>query len=159
MSGAVHFTGEPAEIHWTPQPTAVVRETVAMGALSDFFSRAFGAVMAETQRQNVQLAGPPFALYRGMPTETVDVEAGFPIAGGLSDTETVATGTLPETDAFEAIHTGLYERLGEAYSAIQERIRAAGKTPSGTMWEFYLNGPPAETDPSKWQTRIVWPVL
>lgn len=150
---------EPAQVHCAAQPTAVVRETVAMAALTEFFSRAFGAVIAEAQRQNVQLAGPPFALYRGMPTETVDVEAGFPIAGGLADTGTVVTGTLPETDAFEAIHTGPYDTLGKTYSAVQDRIREAGKNPSDAMWEFYLNGPQTEPDPLKWQTKVVWPVL
>jgi predicted enzyme related to lactoylglutathione lyase/effector-binding domain-containing protein len=149
---------EPVLVHCTEQPTAVVRETVAMDALPEFFSRAFGAVMAEAQGQNVQLAGPPFALYRGMPTETVDVEAGFPVAGSLADTGTVAPGTLPEADAFEAVHTGPYDTLGETYSAIQDRIREAGKNPSSAMWEFYLNGPPSEPDPSKWQTKVVWPV-
>ena len=157
-AAASNRAAEPAQVHCTAQPTAVVHETVAMAALTQFFSRAFGAVMAETQKQNVQISGPPFALYRGMPTETVDVEAGFPVAANLSDTETVASGTLPETDAFEAIHTGPYETLGETYSAIQDRIRAAGKTPADAMWEFYLNGPPAEPDPSRWQTRVVWPV-
>ncbi|WP_342755740.1 VOC family protein [Pseudarthrobacter sp. H3Y2-7] len=149
---------QPVQVHCAAQPTAVVRETVPMTALADFFSRAFGSVMAEAQRQNVQLTGPPFALYRGMPTETVDVEAGFPITGNLSATQTVLTGTLPEADAFEAIHTGPYETLGETYSAIQDGIRAAGRTPSDAMWEYYLNGPPAEPDPRKWQTRVVWPV-
>jgi predicted enzyme related to lactoylglutathione lyase/effector-binding domain-containing protein len=151
--------GEPTQVHCTAQPTATVRETVAMSALTQFFGRAFGAVMAEVQRQNVQLAGPPFALYRGMPTETVDVEAGFPVDHSLSDTETVVSGMLPETDAFEAIHTGPYETLGETYSAIQDHIRKAGRNPSDAMWEFYLNGPPTEPDPARWQTRVVWPVL
>ncbi|GAC1490013.1 MAG: hypothetical protein NVS2B15_08290 [Pseudarthrobacter sp.] len=151
-------SGQPEQVHCTAQPTAVVRETVAMGALPEFFSRAFGSVMAEAQRQNVQLAGPPFALYRGVPMDTVDVEAGFPIAGNLADTGTVVTGLLPETDAFEAVHTGPYETLGETYSAIQDLIREAGKEPSSAMWEFYLNGPPSEPDPSKWQTKVVWPV-
>jgi predicted enzyme related to lactoylglutathione lyase/effector-binding domain-containing protein len=150
--------GEPNQVHCTEQPTAVVRETVAMAALTEFFSRAFGAVMAEAKKQNVQVAGPPFALYRGMPTETVDVEAGFPIAGSLADTGSVVTGTLPETDAFEVVHTGPYDTLGDTYAAIQKRIREAGKSPSDTMWEFYLNGPPSEPDPSKWQTKVVWPV-
>jgi effector-binding domain-containing protein len=94
-----------------------------------------------------------------MPTETVDVEAGFPVDRSLSDTETVVSGMLPETDAFEAIHTGPYETLGETYSAIQDRIRKAGRNPSDAMWEFYLNGPPTEPDPARWQTRVVWPVL
>jgi effector-binding domain-containing protein len=152
------LTSEPALVHCTEQPTAVIREKVAMNALTEFFGRAFGTVVEEAQRQNVQLAGPPFALYRGMPADTVDVEAGFPIAGSLSDAGTVVTGTLPETDACEAVHTGPYDTLGETYAAVQDHIRAAGKNPSGAMWEFYLNGPSTEPDPLKWQTRVVWPL-
>ena len=43
-------------------PTAVLRETVPMNALRDFFDRAYRSVMTAVQQQNVQLAGPPFAL-------------------------------------------------------------------------------------------------
>jgi len=149
---------EPTLVHCTEQPTAVLREKVGMDSLTEFFGRAFGTVVEEAKRQRVQLTGPPFALYRGMPTDTVDVEAGFPIPGNLSDTETVVAGVLPETDAFEALHTGPYDTLGETYTAIHDRIRAAGRTPSEAMWEFYLNGPSTEPDPLKWQTRVVWPV-
>ena len=92
------------------QPTAVVRETVPMNALRDFFGRAFGAVTGAVQQQHVQLAGPPFALYRGRPTDVVDVEAGFPLAApftnpGGEDTEVIA-GTLPAGRAYEAMHVG-----------------------------------------------------
>ena len=152
------MTPEPVPVHCSEQPTAVVREQVALDALTEFFGRAFGTVAAEAHAQNVQLAGPPFALYRGMPAQTVDVEAGFPVAGTLSGTPAVAAGTLPEADAFEAVHVGSYETLTETYAALQDRIREAGKNPSATMWEFYLNGPSTEPDPSKWQTRVVWPV-
>lgn len=148
----------PTLVHCTEQATAALRESVAMDALAEFFSRAFATVASEAQEQNVQLTGPPFALYRGASTQTVDVEAGFPISGALSNTEKVVTGTLPEADAFEAIHVGPYDTLDRTYTAVQESITAAGRTPSDTMWEFYLNGPSNEPDPSKWQTRIVWPV-
>lgn len=149
---------EPTMVHCPEQPTAALRESVAMDALTEFFSRAFATVAAEPQKQNVQLAGPPFALYRGMPTQTVDVEAGFSISGEFSDTKTVVGGALPDTDAFEAIHPGPYDTLDRTYTAIREGMKSAGRTPSDTMWEFYLNGPSTEPDPLKWQTRIVWPV-
>lgn len=159
QAGSVNAVNpEPTIVHCAEQPTAVLRESVAMDALSEFFSRAFAAVTAETQRQNIQLSGPPFALYRGTPTQTVDVEAGFPIRGTLADTDTVVTGALPEAEAFEAVHVGPYDTLERTYTAVQDRIRAAGRTPSDTMWEYYLNGPSTEPDPLKWQTRIVWPV-
>lgn len=148
---------EPRIVHTVEQPTAVVHEKVPMASLTDFFSRAFNTVMAAAQAQGVQLAGPPFALYRGMPAETVDVEAGFPVNDGFSETEEVANGTLPESEAFEAIHLGPYDTLGNTYGAIQERMRAEGLTPSDTMWEYYLSDPESEPDPTKWQTRVVWP--
>ena len=144
------------------QPTAVVRETVPMNALRDFFGRAFGAVTDAVQQQHVQLAGPPFALYRGMPTDVVDVEAGFPLAApftnaGGGDTAVFA-GTLPAGQAYEAMHIGPYESLQHTYSAIVARMQEDGASPGEAMWEYYLTDPGAEPDPAKWQTLVVWPV-
>lgn len=147
------------------QPTAVLRETVRMNELREFFSRAYRSVMSATEQQHVQLAGPPFALYRGMPTDVVDVEAGFPVAAPLpgagnaggADAGVVA-GSLPAGPAFEAMHVGPYETLPETYGAIMEKMQAEGLTPGNAMWEYYLSDPAAEPDPAKWKTLIVWPV-
>lgn len=151
-------SADPRIVHTVEQPTAVVHEHVPMAGLTEFFGRAFGTVMSAAQAQNVQLTGPPFALYRGMPAETVDVEAGFPVGPGFRGTEGVAQGALPESDAFEAIHFGPYDTLGVTYGAIQERMGAEGFTPSDTMWEYYLSDPATQPDPATWQTRVVWPV-
>jgi len=148
----------PRKIHVTEQAVAVVRERVPMDALTDFFGRAFGAVMAAVQMQGASPAGPPFALYHGMPSESVDVEAGFPIAGHFHGTGEVTSGTLPETDAFEAIHSGPYDTLGTTYDAIRQRMQEEGATPAGIVWEYYLSDPEKQPDPATWQTRVVWPV-
>lgn len=142
------------------QPTAMLRETVPMNALREFFDRAYKAVMAAVQQQNVQLAGPPFALYRGMPTDVVDVEAGFPLAapypGGAEGG--VSAGVLPAGPALQAMHVGPYDSLPETYSAVMARMRAEGLTPGDAMWEYYLSDPAAEPDPAVWKTLVVWPV-
>lgn len=140
------------------QHTAVVRERVPMDELPPFFGRAFGAVMAAAQKQAVQIAGPPFGLYRGMPTDTVDVEAGFPVAAPFAGSEGVAAGTLPACRAFEATHTGPYDTLGATYDAIQERMKEEGYSPADSMWEYYLSDPATEPDPATWKTLVVWPV-
>src|SRR6478609_4090792 len=149
---------EPRKIHVTEQAVAVVRERVPMDALTSFFGRAFGAVMAAVQMQGASPAGPPFALYHGMPGETVDVEAGFPVAGNFHGTGEVASSTLPDTDAFEAIHTGPYDTLGTTYDAIRQSMEADGATPADSMWEYYLTDPEQQPDPATWQTRVVWPL-
>lgn len=142
------------------QPTAVLRETVPMKDLREFFGRAYSSVMAAVQQQHVQLAGPPFALYRGMPTDVVDVEAGFPLAapfpgGGEGG---VVAGALPAGRAVEAMHVGPYETLPETYGKVMARMQAEGLTPGDTMWEYYLSDPGTEPDPAAWKTLIVWPV-
>ncbi|MHC6592532.1 GyrI-like domain-containing protein [Arthrobacter sp. C152] len=149
---------EPRKIHLAGQPVAVMREKVRMDSLPAFFDRAFGTVMAAVQAQGAGPAGPPFALYRGMPTETVDVEAGFPIAGDFTGTGGVEAGALPETDAFEAVHTGPYDTLAATYDSIRQRMAAGGHTPADVMWEYYLSDPREQPDPATWQTRVVWPV-
>ncbi|NVM94248.1 GyrI-like domain-containing protein [Arthrobacter wenxiniae] len=158
-SGLVNTSKPETTIVHTPaQRTAVVREVVPMEALREFFGRAFGAVMAATQAQNTRLAGPPFALYHGMPAQTIDVEAGFPVAGSFTATADVQASALPEAEAYEAIHRGSYDTLGTTYGAIQERMREDGCTPADTMWEYYLSDPAKQPDPATWLTRVVWPV-
>lgn len=53
---------------------------------------------------------------------------------------------------------GPYDTLGKTYGIIQEHMKAKGFAPSDTMWEYYLSDPATEPDPTKWQTRVVWPI-
>lgn len=148
---------EPQMIHAAEQRTAVLRAEVPLGELRDFFGSAFGTVLAAARAQNAHLAGPPFALYRGMPRETIDVEAGFPITGDFHGPADVEASSLPDVQAYEAMHVGPYETLTRTYEAIQQRIRADGFTPADVMWEYYLSGPADQADPTSWLTRVVWP--
>src|SRR4029453_17788661 len=103
---------QPTVIRTADQPTAVVRERVPMANLTDFFGRVFGAVMAATQAQNASPTGPSFAMYNGRPTDTVDVEAGFPVAPDCSASGEAISGLLPASDALEAVHKGTLRHLG-----------------------------------------------
>ena len=142
----------------SPQPTAVVREQVRMDALQDFFGRAFGTVMNAIAAQGLQPIGPPFGYYHGMPTEMVDVEAGFPVAASIKPGDGVIASSLPGGRAVESLHVGPYDTLPETYAEVQRRIEAEGLQPASDMWEYYLTDPESEPDPATWQTRIVWPV-
>lgn len=152
---------EKPEIKLVQRPehfTAVVHERVPMNELREFFGRAFGEVMAAARNQGVQLTGPPFGLYRGMPSDTVDVEAGFPVSAPFTAGAGVVAGTLPACQAFEATHIGPYDTLTSTYDGIQERMKEQGFSPADLMWEYYLSDPATEPDPATWKTLVVWPV-
>ncbi len=140
------------------QPTAVIHEKVPMKELPQFFSRALGEVYGAVQAQGLTPAGPPFALYFGMPGETVEVEAGFPVPHALKDAGAVHTGKLPGGKCVHGLHTGPYDTMSKTYGELTEWTKEHHLTPHDQVWEVYLSDPQKEPDPKKWKTEIFWPV-
>ena len=146
-------------VELSPQPTAVVHEQVPMDSMQEFFARAYDAVSHILAEQGVSPAGPPMSVYHGMPSETVDVEAGFPVAAPIQPGDGVVASSLPGGRAVESVHIGPYDTLSETYGEVQRRIEAEGLRPASDMWESYLSDPETKPDPAYWRTRVVWPVL
>ncbi len=129
-----------------------------MTDLTEFFSRAFAETMAALQAQGVDPVGAPFGKYYGRPTDTVDVEAGFPVATAVAPSGSVATGTLPGGRVVEAVHVGPYDTMEDTYSALERFFAETGLVPGDVMWESYVTDPGTEPDPARWRTQICWPV-
>ncbi|WP_127476555.1 GyrI-like domain-containing protein [Microbacterium sulfonylureivorans] len=140
------------------QATAAVREQVPMAELTEFFSRAFRDTMTALQAQGAAPTGAPFGKYYGRPDATVDVEAGFPVAGAITPDGNVLPGSLPGGRVVEAVHIGPYDTMENTYAAMERYLADANLTPGAVMWESYLSDPEAEPDPAKWQTQICWPI-
>ena len=147
----------PELVTLEPTATAVVRETVPMNKLTEYFDRAFGAVMTVVNDQGVALTGPPFALYYGMPSETVDLAGGFPTAAAITPADGVTASELPGGRAAQLLHVGPYDTLEHAYGRLMAWIGEQGLKPGGVMWESYLNEPSPDA-PEESQTLITWPV-
>ncbi|MCE7481812.1 GyrI-like domain-containing protein [Microbacterium profundi] len=139
--------------------TAALRERVPAAELTGFFSRAFRETMSALKEQNLRPTGPPFGKYYGSPNEVIDVEAGFPIAEPITPDADVVLGILPGGRSVEAIHIGPYDTIGDTYAEIERYFADAKLTPGAVMWESYLTDPATESDPSKWRTRICWPIV
>lgn len=144
-----------------PRSLLGVRETIKMSEMSemsDFMGRAFGTAAAELGKQGAFPAGPAISMYHGMPTDTVDVTAGFPAPRPITPTPGVVVETLPGGPAIEAIHTGPYDTLTQTYGELNAWLAEQKLDLATDMWEEYLVGPDTEPDPAKWQTRIVFPL-
>lgn len=142
------------------QHVAVIRRTIPTGELSGFYGTALGAVAAAVERAGGAVAGAPFGWYHGMPTETVDVAAGFPVSGleaGTLDGE-VAVLERPACLAAAATHVGSFETLADTYRELEAWLRDRQLDRAEHSWEEYLSDPQTQPDPGDWQTRIVWPL-
>lgn len=132
------------------------RDMIAEG-LAEILPRAFGHAM----EQGLQMVGPPFVRYVEQSPAFVTVEAGVPLAAvpeGAEPADGLAYGELPAGTAVATVHTGPYESLGEAHTALDRWMAAHDATPAGGPWEIYLTDPGEVPDPADWRTEVVWPI-
>jgi effector-binding domain-containing protein len=141
-----------------PRPAAAVRAQVPLDELRGVFDRGFHAVMRVVQAQGLTVTGPPFGFYPRMPTDTVEVAVGFPVAAAIEPDGDVAPFELPGGRVVTGVHVGPYETLASTYQALTEWAATQGHALAGQMWEEYLSDPAEEPDPAGWRTRIMWPL-
>ena len=139
------------------ETVARVRRRVPVEGMSEFFGPAFEQVMHAVPEAGGRVAGPPFGWYHGMPTDTVDVSAGFPVSGDVHVPDGgVVVEERPGGRAAVAVHVGDYDSLQETYAKVMAWMAEHSLEPRADMWEEYLSEP--KGDPSTWRTRIVIPL-
>lgn len=149
----------PTIVELEPQDAIAVHGEVIIADMPTFFQAAFMSSFQAAADTGVEIVGPPFGFYPEMPTDTVVIEAGFPVSAPVTTSGEVHPLVLPGGRAIEVIHVGPFETMEKTYAALQTWMEANGIRPAAGMWEVYLTDPQVEPDQSKWQTKIVWPIL
>lgn len=149
---------EPVIVTKPEVDLAVVRATVAMDALADFYDRSFREVSEVLARQGVVPTGPAFGVYFGSPGVTADVAAGFPVDRPIEAEGNVTSLTLPGGRVAELVHKGGYDGLGASYDRLFSWLGEQGEVGGEVMWESYLTEPSPEKDPSDMETLISWAI-
>jgi len=148
----------PEIVELEPQHAIALRGDVKVADIPAFFERAFVSSAAAAGAAGIEIVGPPFGYYPDMPTETVAIEAGFPVAGPVEPTGDVQALVLPGGRAVVVTHIGPYETMVETYAQLQAWMERENHQPAAGMWESYLSDPHLEPDPAHWRTKIVWPI-
>lgn len=140
------------------QHAAVIRAEVPMQDLTTVFDRGFHETARVAAEQDIAIVGAPFGFYPRMPTDTVEVLVGFPVAAPVTPDGEVTNFELPGGRAATGMHLGSYDDLDQTYEELQGWAATEGIELADQMWESYLSDPETDPDPSTWQTRITWPL-
>ena len=133
-------------------PYVPVRQQVAMHDIPAVLPPLVDEVLDWLKEQNVKPNGAPFFRYLHLDEQgQLLTEVGVPIAGVTINDSRFRSGAFPAGHYLAALHTGPYDRLSKARSALEEwkekaRVRETSKPDgSGTLWgtraEFYLSAP------------------
>lgn len=149
----------PQIVESAAQQTAVVHlilppqeMPLVMGAV---IQELIGAITA----QDAGPAGPMYTLHRRSPSETFDIEIGFPVSKPIAPAGRVQPGQIPATRVARTTYRGSYEGLGSGWGEFMDWIRGNGHRSAETLWERYVAGPETGTDAKQWQTELNRPLL
>jgi len=144
----------------SPQPVLVARRRVPRSGIAQAIGEALPIVFAYAQQHGIPVAGPPLAHYPEMGPGLMTLDIGVPVASlPKASGDEVRADTLPGGPAAVTTHTGPYDKLPEAVTALGEWIAAQGFTPAGGPWESYITDPGNYPDPKDWKTEVFWPVV
>ncbi len=144
----------------SPMYTLVIPGKATMEEMGQLMEVQYGKLAAETERQQLDFAGPPFAhdLSYDEVTGITEYLAGVPVATRGKSTEEVKAKTYREIRVIQAMHSGPYHELGISYAKFMAYLEENGIEVSGESFEFYLGDPTQEPNPTKWKTLIAFPL-
>jgi effector-binding domain-containing protein len=146
------------------EPTAfvaVLRERVPMDALGAFYDRAYRLVVEEVAAAGLGITGPAFGWYLDMPTDSVELAAGFSV--GAEKPSVLGRGVevveLPGGPAAVGVHVGSYDGLPAAWDQFRTWTSQHGAPMRGDFLEVYVTDPSEVAEASQNETRLVLPIL
>ncbi|WP_197696380.1 GyrI-like domain-containing protein [Nocardia terpenica] len=136
--------------------TAVVRGTVPLSGLRDFFDASFRVLPEVVAAQEAVIGGPAFCLYRGISGESIDLEVGFVVDRAVRPERGVVTGALPAGLVARVVHIGGFDGLSLAWDRLQSWIGKQGRAAGPVRWEVYHTRPAPDMDPTDLRTELNW---
>lgn len=139
-------------------PVLSVRTHCPVAELPQVLGQTYARIEAYLAQKGAQPAYAPFVVYYNMDMDALDIDAGFPVAAGLSGQDDIQANELPAGRVLASVYTGAYEGMHAAYAAIDAFAQEHGVKRRGVVYEFYHNDP-TTTPPENLVTEIVFPLV
>lgn len=145
------------EINLDEQEYIAVRENIDVSGIQSFFASNFTAIM-ETGIE--MQGGYPSGLYYTWDLENMqtDMAAAIPIAKGSEIPEGFIRIVVPAGRALLVNFYGDYTEIGPAHELLESYMFENNLEFVGPAIEEYVSDPMLEPNPSKWLTRVVYPI-
>ncbi len=138
-------------------PALSIRKTVTAEHLPMEIKAAYGTIASYLEELGVKESGKPYVAYYNMDMHNLDVEMGFAFTTVYPGYGDINAEEIPAGKWVHFVHKGPYKEMGHGYTAATHWMSEHGITPSGIVYEFYLNDP-AEVPESELVTQVAFKV-
>ena len=137
-----------------------IRRRAPVAALLETMATASSSLLGHLKEVNVTPLGPWFTLYHNADYNDVevDIEVCVPTSQPLPSAGEFRQGSFSVQTQAWTLHEGPYERIGQAYRALQGWLDDYGYAPAGPIRDLCLVGPADVDHPGGYRTEVAWPV-
>ncbi len=148
----------PQIVKTVAQHYAYLHLTVPREEIQRVMGPSIQEVYAALGSRGVKPDGPWFTHHLKRPDAEFDFEVCVPVAEAITPTGRVKPGVWPAMRLARTVHHGGYEGLGAAWGEFVSWIGAQGLPEAQDLWERYLVGPEASSNPADWRTELNRPL-
>jgi AraC family transcriptional regulator len=142
-----------------PQPVLIVRRRVKRSEIAATIGEVLPHIFIYAQQHGIALAGLPFTRYVEMGHGLITMEPGMRVVSpGTAGQGEIVADILPGGLLATTVHAGPYDKLPDAYAAIEQWMESEGLVAAGAPWGSYLNAPSDFPDSKDWKTGVFWPM-
>jgi effector-binding domain-containing protein len=146
------------EIELVKRHALVITDSAYTQDIGIKMGRLYEKLMNYMEKRTLQPTGAPFAVYYKWSNDGFNTFAcGIPVAEKTWGWKEYAYMEIPEGKAVTVTHWGKYNSM-KPYEALDNYIKNNGLKLAGPPWEEYITDPKTETDTSKWETNIYYPI-
>jgi effector-binding domain-containing protein/uncharacterized protein YndB with AHSA1/START domain len=119
----------------------------------------FNAINEYIAKNNIEQTSYPFCIFYSWNPEGVSVfEAGIPVSTKAKSSGRIIFSEIKGGKAVYASQYGPYESTSDAHDAIELYLKKNNLQINGYPWEVYITDTEKESDTTKWETQIFYPV-
>lgn len=143
----------------SPQYVLLLKGKSSVQNISQDMGSMYSKVYGYMDTKTINPVGPPIALYFSAPGPDWEIGVAVPAPKGTLGQDAIVSTTLPGGKMVSTMHIGPYEKLNESWNALSDWMKKNSYNPAGPGREVYLHGPSQESDPAKFRTELLWPVM
>ncbi|KAA9346161.1 SRPBCC family protein [Adhaeribacter soli] len=135
-----------------------IKATCSQNDLSQKLGELYSEIAAYMQKNKLDFAGQPFAIYHKYDPAAIELEAGIPVNKPGNSAGRIQARERKAGPVAMIAHYGKYEDSYNAHMHMDSWLTQNKKTAIGAPWEVYVTDPAKEKDPEKWLTEVYYPL-
>lgn len=133
------------------------RQEVNKSNVLQFYSATLASLFTKMQKSGIEMKGSPCSFYYRWEHDenTTEMAVALPTAQPIALAGTSSV-TIEEQNAIVVDYFGEYDGLGNVHEAIDEYLLDQGYFHNPPAIEEYVTGQSDSSDPSEWQTKVIY---